>query len=1499
MTLSALAVPAARADSPSPAPGVTLTADQASARARTTGKAVSVDAATTVTDQLTANPNGTFTLNQALTPVRKFKDGGWKPLDATLLKRADGSIGPALTTSDLTLSKGGGGSLAVMKTGGRSLAVTLPDSLAKALPAPALDGPTATYGLMTGVDLKVTADPQGGFSEVLVVKDAVAAANPALKSLAFTTRTTGVDLAADAAGNIVAKDPHGKVVFSAPAPVEGVWDSAVDTAAPTVTEPRTGKLLDAHSGSPARSSAAEPGATAHTAPLKATYANSVITLTPDPALLSGQNTVWPLYIDPTYSAGGGSVQQWTYVNSHFPTTNYLHTSDATGLRVGYNGWESPFFVGRAFAQMSVPPSIYGAAVIDSQFYATETTAPSCNAKNVELWSVGATNQAVISSSTTWNNQPGWNSRLDTRNVANGYDGCPAASVGFNTKSLMQQAADSSWSTVNLGLRASDESDKYAWKKFQPSSMFMSTTYNHTPATPNPLTTSPGTTCASNPPTAVGNGDVTLYAGVSDPDGGVLGVAFTAVNTATGAALKSTTTSTLFATSGTTASMVIDRATLVEKAGGVPTTFSWNVFTSDGSQNSPTSATCRFTFDPTVPGQPQIVPPNPAVYTVGTPATFHIIPNATGPAPSGYLYQLNGAAPVPVSPSMAAAGFPVTPTRGANNLTVTALSAGGNIGDTAIQPINATAPATALENDLTGTGHADLVVVGNQASLPAGLWLAQGTAANSLNALATNIGVRGTAINTNGSPGDWNGLQTVVGHFASGGGFNDVLAYNHQTGAGTLLNGNGDGSVLSPVSGAAADILDKAFTSGSGSKASSVANAGNLYNTLNGDPLGQFPGLLLVLDGSLQVEAASGSAALFTGTSSAIDLSDTNPAGSGSWAGWSVASTLINGLPALFARDDVGGQLYYYSPQNLLDLPMGTPVIPVKVASSGWDATSKPVLQAADIDRNGTVDLWAVSSNGDATAYLFNGATLTPQTSQNLTAPTHTWQFNDADANAALGTAKDSAGAQNMTASGTLPNFGSASAVVGHGGDLYSPDALVNTAVVQTKLTPDSAGTGTIATTGPAVDTTKSFTVDLWAKPTNYGGVVASQDAAHSSSFIIYAENTWRFGMSNNDSDDNSWSYDLVGGSPVTFGVWAHVTVTFNASNSTMYLYIDGQLQGTAAHTARIASTGPTRVSGYKYQAQQTARYNGQIAGLRTYAKALGGAQNQLTRSAAGIWSSADPIAFVPDTSQVNAVLLANGDTVYITLAGGKEYAQWHYANGTWSTRTLIPTSGSDGVDVTDITAITAIASTATSNTPERVQVLSIAGGRLRHQTWNNASGWSKDDIPPTSGTGVTAIAAAGGYTDGSSQLMAVIGGVEYHQARYKDGTWSTFNQLGNSGVTAVAAAGVTDGSTHFVSVVNGSEYHQERYAGGSWSGFNSVGIGRVTAVAAVGDPDGSVQFALLLNDRKAFWQMRTNDGNWTEIDQRAVGVAGVAISGNPGAKPTDSWYNTTNLITTS
>ena len=192
-------------------------------QARATGRPVTVPALTTPTSVTVARPDGRFAVTESAWPVRARRNGRWENLNPALHRNTSGTLSPAVTTSALTLSGGGTGPLAVMATDARTLSVSWPGGT---LPAPTVSGATATYAnVYPGVDLAVTASTQGAFSEVLIVHNATAAANPALSSLQFTATAPGLAITATSGGNLQAAPGPGAVpVFTAGAPL--AWDSA-------------------------------------------------------------------------------------------------------------------------------------------------------------------------------------------------------------------------------------------------------------------------------------------------------------------------------------------------------------------------------------------------------------------------------------------------------------------------------------------------------------------------------------------------------------------------------------------------------------------------------------------------------------------------------------------------------------------------------------------------------------------------------------------------------------------------------------------------------------------------------------------------------------------------------------------------------------------------------------------------------------------------------------------------------------------------------------------------------------------------------------------------------------------------------------------------------------------------------------------------------------------------------------------------------------------------
>ncbi|WP_405490192.1 hypothetical protein [Streptomyces sp. NBC_00096] len=405
---------------------------------------------------------------------------------------ADGKVVSKAATVSVSFSGGGTGPLLTGVKDGRTLSLSWP----KALPKPTLAANVATYAdVLPDVDLQVKAEAEG-FSQLLVVKTAAAAANPELAALKFKVDTVGLNVSTDAGtGAIAAVDPAGQTVFTSPSP--SMWDSTTTTSAQTA---KASTLAAAGAGeTPAPSEVFTPPAGAKDAQMPTTVANGTLEIKPDQALLTGAQTKYPVFIDPSWA--WGERQNWTRVYKKYPRTSYWNTKD--DVRVGYEAETNG--LSRSFFQFDTS-NIKGAQVTKSTLRVRNTWSWSCQARPVELWSTGA-----ISQQTTWENQPGKVSKLATVNDSKGWSGssCAAGNLEFDTTGLARQAAAGNWSSATVGLYAGNEADTFGWKRFDPKTLTIETEYNNPPSTPSGLGTNPSTACADGG--AIGNTRVSLYA----------------------------------------------------------------------------------------------------------------------------------------------------------------------------------------------------------------------------------------------------------------------------------------------------------------------------------------------------------------------------------------------------------------------------------------------------------------------------------------------------------------------------------------------------------------------------------------------------------------------------------------------------------------------------------------------------------------------------------------------------------------------------------------------------------------------------------------------------------------------------------------------------------------------------------------------------------------------------------------------------------------------------
>ncbi|MGW2820689.1 LamG domain-containing protein [Streptomyces sp. NPDC001443] len=675
------------------------TEDAALAEARRTGKDVEVVALRSETAEVFAKPDGTLEANEHLRPVRTRVDGAWKDIDTTLVRRSDGSVAPRVTATGIVLSGGGDQPLVRLEQAGRELSLSWPGRL----PEPVLDGATATYpSVLPDVDLRVRADIDG-ISQVLVVKSAEAAADPKLAELRLAMDADGMTVKEAADGSLAATDSAaGGTVFEAPRPL--MWDSS--TAGNTPADAGTAGSASAKSATAKSASlrtaavtatavaavddeAPAPDESAQVAPLGVQVTDDALVLTPDRKLL--KDATYPVYIDPQWYSPGAA--NWTMVSRYWASSPQWRFNDASDAGMGYCAGDvrcAPQDLKRLF--YAVPTSRFaGKTILSAEFVVKETHSYDCNKTDVQLYRTKG-----ISKSTTWNSQDNdafWIDLLQTRSEAKGWSGdCPGGNVEFWALRAVQQAAANGWATTTFGLRAKNESDPYAWKRFADDA-WLRVQYNRPPGQVkmSQLSQKPGGDCS----TTVKRVRIlpTLRAdGVSDPDKDDIAVQFQASwdnGDSKGWAARWTSSLSKYKSSGSSFSVTLPSS--------IPknTKIGWHVRSYDGAQWSPWSyegsaTDCATLYDTSVPAEPSVAstqypesnpenPDDPWLDGVGRYGSFTI--DSTAADVTKYWFGVNGQPSSAHTLTTSAGGaktMKFMPTKsGVNYITAQAFDAAGN------------------------------------------------------------------------------------------------------------------------------------------------------------------------------------------------------------------------------------------------------------------------------------------------------------------------------------------------------------------------------------------------------------------------------------------------------------------------------------------------------------------------------------------------------------------------------------------------------------------------------------------------------------------------------------------------------------------------------------------------------------------------------------------------------------------------------------------------------
>ncbi|WP_324617992.1 hypothetical protein [Streptomyces dysideae] len=326
-----------------------------------------------------ATPDGNLEAREHLRPVRARVDGAWKPIDTGLAKSADGTVAPRATTVQLEFSGGGDAPLVRMERAGRELALSWPTKL----PAPELDGDTATYrNVLPDVDLRMGAQ-EDGFTQLLVVKSAEAAANPELAELRLKLSAQGLDVRETASGGLEAVDEGaGSAVFEAPKPV--MWDSSPGkTAAADPTAENSAASGSAESALSTTALASGDGATEGGEPgagesgklapvgVELPAEGRELVLKPDADVLKGPDTQYPVFIDPQWYSPKPSA--WTMVSKYWASAPQWKFNGESTAGMGYCGWYycKPYDTKRLFYRIPVS-KFAGRRILSAEFVVRNT-----------------------------------------------------------------------------------------------------------------------------------------------------------------------------------------------------------------------------------------------------------------------------------------------------------------------------------------------------------------------------------------------------------------------------------------------------------------------------------------------------------------------------------------------------------------------------------------------------------------------------------------------------------------------------------------------------------------------------------------------------------------------------------------------------------------------------------------------------------------------------------------------------------------------------------------------------------------------------------------------------------------------------------------------------------------------------------------------------------------------------------------------------------------------
>ncbi|WP_241999188.1 RHS repeat-associated core domain-containing protein [Kribbella sp. VKM Ac-2500] len=489
--------------------------------ARSQGSKVEVESMRSETATTWANADGTMTTEAHTAPIRfKTAKGGWQSVDLNLQKAADGTVAPKGHQLGLRLGKrnsAAGGVFASAQAGpGRQVEWLAPFKL----PEPTINETKATYvDVEPGVDLTLDAR-RSGFEADFVVKQRPAVA-PVWR---IPLRTKGLTARQLPDGTIEFVDAKNAV--QSRIPVSYMWDSVTD---PATKDPVNKAIVNV------TVEQQSPG-------------QATLVIAPDARWFLDPARVFPVTVDPTYANTPLYSSFDTFVQSGYTSD----LSSLVDLRAGKNGTTTE----RSF--LNFPgATFHGKDITSASLFLYQYGATTCTATQLNLHAA-----LPASTATRWTSQPVTSSTVwGTTSAAKGFSAaCPGGRISVPMSNLAQYWSGQTDTTVGVALKAANEADANAWKRFVSSEgtadPYISLTWNRPPNTPAVVQTTEAVAYA-----APGETESSMYSPslkpwvqtkATDPDANTVKYIYE-FHTApvNGTSLKGTCTSSVYA-SGTTA-----------------------------------------------------------------------------------------------------------------------------------------------------------------------------------------------------------------------------------------------------------------------------------------------------------------------------------------------------------------------------------------------------------------------------------------------------------------------------------------------------------------------------------------------------------------------------------------------------------------------------------------------------------------------------------------------------------------------------------------------------------------------------------------------------------------------------------------------------------------------------------------------------------------------------------------------------------------------------------